>query len=85
MGTQKRGRYWYSRTRVPSELVPLVGQREVVRSLRTSSYREADPRIFVGVPYPAQYRFFPCDVACVNALSARCNMLSVTSCSRASV
>jgi hypothetical protein len=44
MGTQKRGRYWYSRTRVPSELVPLVGQREVVRSLRTSSYREARVR-----------------------------------------
>ncbi len=42
MGTpRKRGRCWYSRIKVPIELVPLVGRREIIRSLRTASYREA--------------------------------------------
>ncbi|MDH3689379.1 MAG: tyrosine-type recombinase/integrase [Gammaproteobacteria bacterium] len=42
MGTpHKRGRCWYSRIKVPIELAPLVGRREIVRSLRTASHQEA--------------------------------------------
>ena len=41
MSTQKRGKTYYSRLRVPSSLRLILQKREIVRSLRTSSYSEA--------------------------------------------
>jgi hypothetical protein len=44
MSTQKRGKIYYSRLRVPSSLRLILQKKEVVRSLRTSSYSEAITR-----------------------------------------
>lgn len=44
MSTQKRGKVYYSRLRVPSNLQSILHKREIVRSLKTSSYREAITR-----------------------------------------
>ena len=41
MSTQKRGKVYYSRLRVPSHLINITQKKEVVKSLRTSSYSEA--------------------------------------------
>jgi integrase len=41
MSTQKRRGVYYSRLRVPSDLVDHLGKREVVKSLHTSCYRDA--------------------------------------------
>ena len=41
MSTQKRGKIYYSRLRVPSSLQLILQKKEVVRSLRTSSYSVA--------------------------------------------
>ena len=42
MSTQFRNGVYYSRLRVPSDLQPFLSKREVVRSLNTSSYRDAN-------------------------------------------
>ena len=42
MSTQFRHGVYYSRLRVPSDLQPLLKKREVVRSLNTSRYRDAN-------------------------------------------
>ena len=44
MSTIKRGKVYYSRLYVPSELRQLLQKKEVVKSLRTSSYIEAITR-----------------------------------------
>jgi len=41
MSTIKRGKVYYSRLYVPSKLHQALQKREVVKSLRTSSYSEA--------------------------------------------
>lgn len=41
MNTQSRNGVYYSCLCVPSDLQPFLNKREVVRSLNTSSYREA--------------------------------------------
>ncbi len=41
MSTIKRGKVYYSRLYVPSKLRQVLQKREVVKSLRTSSYSEA--------------------------------------------
>ena len=41
MSTQKRGKTYYSRLRVPSDLRLVMKKVELVKSLKTSSYREA--------------------------------------------
>jgi hypothetical protein len=42
MSTQFRNGVYYSRLRVPSDLQPFLSKREVVRSLNTSRYRDAN-------------------------------------------
>jgi len=42
MSTQFRNGVYYSRLNVPSDLKPFLNKREVVRSLNTSSYRDAN-------------------------------------------
>lgn len=44
MSTQKRRSRYYSRVKVPADLRPILGKNELVRSLRTSRYREAIAR-----------------------------------------
>jgi|TARA_B110000495_G_scaffold48827_1_gene40802 integrase len=44
MSTQKRGRVYYSRLRVPTNLISIIQKREIVKSLKTSSYSEAITR-----------------------------------------
>ena len=44
MSTIKRGKIYYSRLYVPSELRQILHKREVVKSLRTSSHAEAITR-----------------------------------------
>lgn len=44
MSTQKRGKKYYSRVRVPANLRPLIGRREIIKALDTVKYREARGR-----------------------------------------
>lgn len=44
MSTQKRGKKYYSRVRVPTNLRPLIGRREIIKSLDTTQYSEARAR-----------------------------------------
>ena len=41
MGLQKRNNLYHSRIRVPADLVITLGKREIVKSLKTASYRHA--------------------------------------------
>jgi hypothetical protein len=54
MSTRKREETYYSRLRVPSDLRLVMKNLELVKSLKTSSYREAFVRSCIWEAYIAK-------------------------------